>query len=748
MTSAETYRDLDEFTHSGTPTFPYGWLSSLMSGNDPAIPAWWSPARDIRLRQYWKESGHLASAVNTVTTKILGVPWEIRAKNKNNQASVRRAEEYTRNLRMYSQEMQGVRAALSLFLQDYLTQDNGGFMLALAPPSADGSYDAIDSPVMGIKHLDAQRCTRTGDFEYPVIYRPAKGKHQNKPIPLHMSRVMSMVSQPSSDETRNGVGYSAVSRAFDAAQAILDMVRFKREKLGSMPARQILFGNGMSNQNLQNNFLKGLQMIARSGNSMFAKTMAFAEDNPDAMLHLIDLASSPDGFDEKISMTLSVYAMAWAFDVDSRTFWTATESGATKADAQVQHLKSMGQGISLALRGIEDLFGRYVLPPDIEMVFDYIDDEQDRITAESRNLRATQRTADINNGTYDIRTARLRALDAGDLQPPEFDALELADGRLPNGLPVLSLFESDEYSALLNLGVPDPTNPTENDAAVVLAAIHLRKRDCMALALTATREKPHQQAERALAALIALEKLYTQPAPPTNPVPTEEENPIPPDEEVEKSLGDYRRSLRALARGYYNGDFERFTFVDDMVGAISRNLTQAWNNAAQECGLSPDEITEEESAVLKQKINGQFQYILGLADAIEAAKENEEAVTTLFDRIELWVNRYDEVFQLGRTLFCGDKKMKWRRDPAKDSCPDCVKFDGRVYRASVWAKNNVYPKSPDLACGGFRCGCNLEETDDPITKGRVPKLTGKKKNLVIEGVPHGKSECGCGHPHN
>lgn len=739
MTDAQTYREIDPLSAEGSQRtiLSLDWLGKT----NGLLPGWWSPARDVRLRQYWKESGHLASAVNTVVTKIISVPYEIRPRNKNNRASVARAQEIAQNLETFSQKLNGLKAALQLFLQDFFTQDNGGFMVLLAPPNRQtGDFTAPISPgdmVYGVRHLDAQRCTRTGDFEFPVVYRPLGGKLANKPIALHMSRVMHLASMPSTDEKRNGVGFCAVSRAFDAAQAILDMVTYRREKMGSMPARQLIFGSGMSTDDITKSMAQARQLMAASGNTMFAKTAMFGNTSEKAMLHLLDLTRAGDGFDEKVSMTLAVYALAWAFDVDSRTFWTATETGATKADAQVQHLKSYGQGIALALNAIKNLLDSYVLPPDVEYVFDYIDDEQDRMQAEVRNIRSQQRTADLSNGVYDIRTARARALDGGDLSKSEFEALELADGRLADGLPVLSLFESDEAAiqALLDLGADDPTNVAANEAAVILAATHLRKRECLAIALSSTRDKPRQQALQCYAALEALEKLYKEPV---TPPPPPNEPPLPPDnpdEEVQKSLNDYRRSLRALARGYYNQEFDRFSFVDQMVQAISRNFTQAWQRAIKDCGLKPEDMTPEEQAILDQKINGQYQYILGLADALDEAREAGDAVTTLFDRIEMWVERYNEIQSLAKITSCGDKKYKWVRDPIKDSCPDCIKLDGRVYRGSIWAKYNIYPKAAELACGGWKCGCRFEETDEPVTKGKPPKLSGKKE----------VTECNCDH---
>lgn len=718
------YRDIDPYVEERSNTTAANSFLSLMSMSrtNGLLPAWYSPTRDARLRQLWKESGHLAGAVNTLVTKITSVPFTIQARNRNNRASVQRAEEATRNLQMFSQQMQGLKAAFTLFLQDYFTQDNGAFMVLLAPPNKETNdfFGPVNDGdlVYGVKHLDSACCTRTGDFEFPVVYRPLIGKHKGKAIKLHMSRVITAVSMPSADETRNGVGFCALSRAFDAAQAIMDIVQYNREKMGSMPTRQILVVSGISHKEFESQHAAAIKMLANSGNSLFAKTINYIFPDANAKIQLLDLASAPDNFDEKVSITLAMYAMALAFDVDARTFWSATETGATKGDANIQHLKAYGQGIGSALRLLEELMDKYVLPADVQMLYDYIDDEQDRAQAVVRQTRAAQRSQDVATGVYDVRTARLRALDNGDLTQAEFDALELKDGRLPEGLPALSLFQSNDEAIqlLLDVGVADPLDVNANNAAEMLEAIRLRLIACTAQAINSTRDKDRQRALLCMAALSELQKLYSTPDAPPPP----EDQPL--DEVEVKSLEDYRRSLRALARGYYNGDYDRFTFVDDMVSAITRNFTQAWHRGMSSCGLKPEEMTEDEQKVLEQRINSELVYILGFADAVDAAREKEEAITTLFPRLELWVSRYNEIQDYAKIMACGDKKFKWVYDPAKEHCSDCARLNGRVYRGSIWAKYGLYPKARKLACGGWLCGCRLEETDDPITRGRPPRL--------------------------
>lgn len=70
------------------------------------------------------------------------------------------------------------------------------------------------------------------------------------------------------------------------------------------------------------------------------------------------------------------------------------------------------------------------------------------------------------------------------------------------------------------------------------------------------------------------------------------------------------------------------------------------------------------------------------------------------------------------------------------NCGDCRRLDGRVYRASTWAKYDIYPRNWDLECRGVRCGCAFEETDEPCTPGFPPHLSNQKESYIEASHDH------------
>lgn len=186
---------------------------------------------------------------------------------------------------------------------------------------------------------------------------------------------------------------------------------------------------------------------------------------------------------------------------------------------------------------------------------------------------------------------------------------------------------------------------------------------------------------------------------------------------------DYAASIRSNVRGFWSGAIPYDAFVHNMILAIDRGFTRAWNEGASECGITPADMTMEERDRLYSEINEEMAYVTDFAIAVEqASRANQGKLTPLLFRAEMWVNRYEEIRSLARSYTCADQKLRWEWNPIKEHCPHCERLNGRVYRASTWKRYNIYPRMPRLKCGGFRCGCMFIPTDDPVTPGRPPMI--------------------------
>jgi hypothetical protein len=415
------------------------------------IPGWWSQSRDAYLRKFWIGSDILSGAMYSVVSRVSSIPCRIEARDMNVQSHQELAALYSDLLFRKSQLLQGWSALMEHAMQDYLGQDNGMFIEVLG--GGDPSGPLVGNPI-SLYHRDASRCVRTADPEYPVVYLDKNGKRYK----MHYTRIIytSQLSSPMID--MNGVGVCAVSRCINAAQNLIDIARYKQEKLGSRPPRQIIVGKGITATQIAKAFAVANAQMDSQNLSTFSKTVVLGTQDSNVGLELIDLASVPDGFDENTGTNLGVYIVALAFGTDARDFWPATSSGATKADALVQHMKARGKGTAQILQVLTEQLNNKFLPPELRVVFDLQDDEEDDLQAEVRGKRAITRKEDLSSNIVSMRTAREHALRDNDLTQEQFEELELQDGRLPDGMPVLTLFYSKDplVKELLQLSIPEP----------------------------------------------------------------------------------------------------------------------------------------------------------------------------------------------------------------------------------------------------------------------------------------------------
>ena len=192
-----------------------------------------------------------------------------------------------------------------------------------------------------------------------------------------------------------------------------------------------------------------------------------------------------------------------------------------------------------------------------------------------------------------------------------------------------------------------------------------------------------------------------------------------------KDLGSFQAGINAAIRGLWRGAFTEFDFVDSMVSTIERRLREAWLAGAAECGLLPDELSDEETLAMRSMIANQFAYLPGFAAEIVAESRAEGGkLGPLLGHGQLWINRYQEAFERGKAMACADRKLKWTLGEA-EHCSSCVKLSGKIKRASFWSTSGILPRvagASYLECRGYNCQCTLQPTDEKMTPGRTPNL--------------------------
>lgn len=188
----------------------------------------------------------------------------------------------------------------------------------------------------------------------------------------------------------------------------------------------------------------------------------------------------------------------------------------------------------------------------------------------------------------------------------------------------------------------------------------------------------------------------------------------------------YAFALRQNVRAFWSGRRDFDQFLETLNDTIRFHLELAWREGAMECGVRPDERTPEEDRRLREFVLNQTSFTFNLAEFVEANTQAEGGLLrTSLKRLPPWVNRFNEVKAIAHEMACADTKFQWFLGQTIEHCRTCLKLNGRVMRASQWAKLDVHPQDTrpgKLECRGFRCDCRREKTDRRATPGRLPRL--------------------------
>lgn len=426
----------------------------LMDAN-MQLPPYWSTSRDAWMRQFWTTNDIIGIAVNTFVQRVQSIPFKIFPKNPSISSHIDSAETFYKSLMVNSGLGQTWRTELSKFIQDYLTQDNGAFLLIMGGGAGNAP---LIGPVLGVYHLDSKLCTRTGDKDFPIIYNnPVDGKKHK----LHHTRIIILANQPSPRQELFGVGYSPLSSCIQSGSEIGRIMRYYEEKMGARPPRQILYvKKGATLDQLSGAISAWRVKMDTEGTDMFGRTLLVAPKSASSELELgvLDLASTPDGFDRQSTVTMDAAIVASAFGLNLADLSLNVSRYGASSENNTQHLRGYSKGIATFLSEFQLRLDLYVMPQHLKCEFDYIDDEQDARRTDIHKTAADTRKTNLDAGVLTPRIARMQMVETTEITRQQFVELELADGRLPSGSDVLTLFYSEEqfYVEHLNIGVENP----------------------------------------------------------------------------------------------------------------------------------------------------------------------------------------------------------------------------------------------------------------------------------------------------
>jgi len=410
-------------------------------------PRWWSPRRDAYLAVVWPTLPFIAGAIYSAAARRATLPFRM--------TGPRTDVEYARRILDTATFGKGWADTIILVAQDLLTQDNGAAFEILRPAvakwrgrtinvkrmydprigpywvSADDPLERIpDSavtddptePPIGIAHLDIARCTRTGDPQYPILYKGVEGGVH----PLAAHQVVLLEDLPSPREEMHGVGYCALTRVLWTARLVRDLIVYAAEKVSGRFARAVHLTN-VDPATIYDAIARAQAEEASQGYVRYSQPIIASTLSPEGKPEVatIELASLPDGFDLETYIRWAV--VDWALGFGSHYAEFAPLPGSrlgVATEAQVMERGARGRGIGLFMRKIEHIMNTMVLPQTVRFAYDEVDPQEEREYADAAYVRARTRYIRVQSGEITPGVARRLAIEDEDLRPEHLQMLE------------------------------------------------------------------------------------------------------------------------------------------------------------------------------------------------------------------------------------------------------------------------------------------------------------------------------------
>lgn len=681
------FRSQGDLPQIGSPFDLYGFAFRIHSFADE-LPNWWSRSRDRFLRTILHNEPISSGVVFGEVARVQNMPYTLVHEDDNQDELAKWQEKI--QLADFGKGFPTFVAKLAL---DRLTQDNGCHFEILGDGNIEYVTETfyrkvtgqdgreIELPyesrflakgertgeATGIAYLDSGQCWRTMNPEWPIIYEnPFTGLR----TVLHWTRVSSGAQFVQGYELGRDLGLCALSRAYMTIRHIQSVNLYYFEKItGQSP--EIYVANQPVSK-LDDAITGGIFNRDNKGYYVFSDPVMIAPKSggvgaQELKISKVGLRDVPDGFDYKTQIDIAVNALALAFGVDVREIWAATQSGATKADAEIQDIKTTGKGRADILSYIENEINWRVLPPSITFRFDEVDDLSDKHKAEIKQIRVNTRATQIQSGELNVQEAREMAAEVDDILPEFLERIATADE-----MTAVEAVNPTSEGVAPKENEPDdsdlPSDETEEKS--------IKKNDAIG-------QKAYSQTHALFFSnLVTFCELAVS---------------------GQLSSRNFMSSLKGELR-----IAGRAAFLDG-VRAGAGNFSFGENE------LSPDEI-----ALRNSLIETQIGYAGNLRDFAYA--DPPPSFLDMIGRVALWANKgLDGIYNAGRLAGAKNKVYGFRLGFTEKHCRTCLAASKQRHRASTWAKYKIMPKGDNLECGGFNCDCEFYETNEGVA-GRIDRI--------------------------
>lgn len=420
LRKSATAGDINTYTGRGVVNMviPFsGWGTSPDRLDlPPRLPVYWSYSRDDVLRSTIFKEAMWSAAVGIAVTKIAAKGFEITS-------DVPLRMKRGRDLILYADGRQvGWVPFISKHLRDYILTDNGAFVEIVRAGRGYGSQ------IIGIRHLDSRRCTRTGDPRVPVIYRDRRGNFHE----LRFFDVMMFSDMPDAGETYYGVGLCAASRAYQQIYKLAGLEWYVNEKVRGMQPLAIHIVNGILDKQIQDAVdVAKEEKRARGATAYMGAVIIGVPQQEQPQVATIPLAELPDKFNRKEEFDIAVLAYANALGLDPQELQPLTSQNlGAGSQSVILNQKAKGRGLASWMAQWTHQSNEWLLPESTIFAFREDDADDALKEAQVQTARAGASNARLEQGISKAEWEQQILAEAGDIPKDFLEEDRIQVGRL------------------------------------------------------------------------------------------------------------------------------------------------------------------------------------------------------------------------------------------------------------------------------------------------------------------------------
>lgn len=359
------------------------WVFPTPGSGGPDLPNFWSPARDYTLASTLYRESMWADAVSIAIGKIAARGFDV---DSDVPLRAKRAQDLFLNF----DSGRGYVSGLQKHLQNFLLTGNGAHVEIVR------ATRALGSRIIGLVPLDTFRCTRTGDPDFPIIYRDRVGRE-------HIMRewdVFSLADMPDPADLWYGVGHCAAERAYKAIVKLEAIERFIVEKVSGQRVLAFHIVGGVTPQNLEDAKRSAQAEAQAKGVTTYmgAAIVAMMGDTP-ASVVTIPLAELPNGFERKEEWDIAITTYARALGIAVQDLQPLSGQGlGTGTQSVVLDEAAKGQGLAVWAQQWEHAVNMYAL------------DERTTYAIKTHDIRDREREAKVS---LDLAAVAVQLLQVG-----------------------------------------------------------------------------------------------------------------------------------------------------------------------------------------------------------------------------------------------------------------------------------------------------------------------------------------------